>query len=740
MLALGKRFAVVGTTASQGLKKGKHRRAALGRAVAEALEQRQLLSVSSATITSDTPSTYEGNSVTITLTATTDPAGDNTGWVIDTHDGTPLKYDTVYGGTGSDGTSGVDTFDYTFPGDEGASYTVTAQVTDLGGYCCGTDPNDSPINATPQTFNIIQAPVTFSESGPATIDQGDSQLIEVGSYVDQGADPAGDNSISANIDWGDGSSSPAIINGTTVEGYHAYKDQGTFTAAATVLDDGGQAASGSTQVTVTPVVPQVTICDKSDGSEDPDPNNPTGGPQPIDFLVSRTADANGNYNGALAVSLHVSGGSADSADYQTPDTTVTIPDGEASTDYLIKPIDDGDFGPDTTVEVTVDSQTTYQADGAVAEGTIASNDFKITGDTVSWTNAQTVARDDGQGNYGATQWVDNDGDGQPDDNADQYSDTEGAPVSYQANTGGSTTKMDVHVQMQAESGNPNAMPDGTYTIQGTDEGLAGMTWEGTATVNGTVLSADLVSDQPIPSTIFNGQLQIAWTVVRTVPGADHMEGAPGSVNHLYVSGAAASNGAFETVLDVGCRSANMDDPADPGTVLDRVWDTFYSGSVVAADGVTVMKYLHPTGITTASLVQTKTGQCGAWARFMVDVLHAQGVPAVAMLIQSPLQSLSMPVTGDLVFKDVPAQGSGGANYHRPDQPIPNGGITLYSDHVVVESSVRPGNVYDPSYERYSASRALYEKYDVLGCYYGALSAYTSAALVPITSGLSWSIY
>src|SRR5258708_15628827 len=105
MFAWRKRSAVVAPIQSQGSRKRRRSRAAFHRAVAEAREGRQLLSVSSATIRSDPPSTYEGNSVTMTLPATTDPAGDNTVWAIDTHDGTPVKSDTVYGGTGSDGTS-----------------------------------------------------------------------------------------------------------------------------------------------------------------------------------------------------------------------------------------------------------------------------------------------------------------------------------------------------------------------------------------------------------------------------------------------------------------------------------------------------------------------------------------------------------------------------------------------------------------------------------------------------------
>jgi hypothetical protein len=215
------------------------------------------------------------------------------------------------------------------------------------------------------------------------------------------------------------------------------------------------------------------------------------------------------------------------------------------------------------------------------------------------------------------------------------------------------------------------------------------------------LTANIVSDKPIPNTIFNGDLKIAWTVTRTAPGVAQTEVAPGSFNHLYVQGGL---GNVETVLDVGCRSANGIDPANHLAVLDSIWGTFATNHVVAADGATVMRYFHdtPSGITTASLVNIKRGRCGAWGRFFVDVLAAQAVTAQAIEIVPPQSTVDLAAaTGGaaVVFaKDAPAQGDGPGPYHAGDPYLVNGiDSTAYDDHVVVETTVKTGYVFDPSY-------------------------------------------
>jgi hypothetical protein len=287
-------------------------------------------------------------------------------------------------------------------------------------------------------------------------------------------------------------------------------------------------------------------------------------------------------------------------------------------------------------------------------------------------------------------------------------------VSYQATATGQTNKMTLSLVFFADSSNHISLPAGDYTIVGQDQNASGLTFHGTLTANGLTLTGTVQSDQSVPSTIFDGTMQIDWSVTRAVSGASpDTETAPASSNHLYVTGAAAP-GAFETVLDVGCRSANGDDPSGQVNVLNDIWQkTFATRSFAGADRATPLEYLHPTGITTASLVADKQGQCGAWGHFFVDVLAAQGVTAHATLIKAPASPKAFEATWarGLVIEDSWAQGSPDQIYHVPWQPPhPVNGLAAswYADHVVVETSVLPGFVLDPSFGNIYASRKQWE--------------------------------
>src|SRR5205814_2220717 len=87
----------------------------------------------------------------------------------------------------------------------------------------------------------------------------------------------------------------------------------------------------------------------------PRPQRPQRRPMPVRFTVTRTAADDGSYPGALVVSTSVGpGGTADSADYDAPAATVTIPYGQASAEFDIVPVDDQGYESDTTVEGEVD--------------------------------------------------------------------------------------------------------------------------------------------------------------------------------------------------------------------------------------------------------------------------------------------------------------------------------------------------------------------------------------------------
>jgi hypothetical protein len=167
------------------------------------LEWRQLLTVTSAATTAPSGSSVdEGNVAVMMLTASTDN-GNGTWWDMNTDDGNPDQGMFVPGPGPDNPTQPVSAeFDYTFPGDEGASYNVTAKVYNDDNPC-GTPPDDSPYDATPQTINIVDAPITFEDSGSAEINEGDgNDWIYLGSISDQGSDPSPDPTYTGTITWG----------------------------------------------------------------------------------------------------------------------------------------------------------------------------------------------------------------------------------------------------------------------------------------------------------------------------------------------------------------------------------------------------------------------------------------------------------------------------------------------------------------------------------------------------------
>jgi hypothetical protein len=282
----------------------------LARAIVETLEQRQLLSVTSATITAATSQVNEGNSVALTLSGSTDN-GDGTIWYVNPGDGSGPGY-PIYVAAGQ-----TAEYDYTFPGDEGAAYQVTAKVYDDQS-CCGGGGSNSPYDATPANLTIADASISFDTSGgDATATEGDSgTTIVLGTINDLGSDPSPDPTYVGQIDWGDGSSSAAFIDGTTVEGTHAYAEEGSYTASVDVQDDGNSTASG--QVTVNVADAPITVSVQG-------PPNPIEGQAFTNAVVGTVTDQNLNAPGGDF------SGTIDWGDGHTTDATFSAVPGQPGT-------------------------------------------------------------------------------------------------------------------------------------------------------------------------------------------------------------------------------------------------------------------------------------------------------------------------------------------------------------------------------------------------------------------------
>jgi hypothetical protein len=217
-----------------------------------------------------------------------------------------------------------------------------------------------------------------------------------------------------------------------------------------------------------------------------------------------------------------------------------------------------------------------------------------------------------------------------------------------------------------------------------------------------------VNGQALGSTINAGNLEIEWKVIDPANNKERVYGT--SKNRMYVTGIAAP-AAFHTVVAIGSEQAKglaptgTDGPEDEA-ITNAIWREF-SDRVVprVEDGGPErgMQYWKSKGSNviqaTHDLLSIGEGSCGAWARFMRDVLSAQGVDADVVLIEPAAsvkptaltdgrgipESYLVTATGKMQIK--PLQGQGGT----PDQ-------RQFTNHAVVRLNNTPtATIWDPSY-------------------------------------------
>lgn len=109
----------------------------------------------------------------------------------------------------------------------------------------------SVVTSTAVSLTVSNTPpsVTLDQTA-ATLSEGDT-LSRSGSATDPGGD-----SLTATVDYGDGSGTAALtLNGTSFDLQHQFQDNGTFTVTVTVTDSDGASTTTSFQVTVNNVAP-----------------------------------------------------------------------------------------------------------------------------------------------------------------------------------------------------------------------------------------------------------------------------------------------------------------------------------------------------------------------------------------------------------------------------------------------------------------------------------------------------
>ena len=184
-----------------------------------------------ATIHGATATVKEGATITLTASAISDSADDNTA-------GFKFKWTaSEYGIALPGNTSGT----YVLKVDDEGSYTVTLQATDDGGLpsaivsvtiaAVDSKPNVSGVQVSSWMIITTQQSLTFT-----------------GTSTDDGA--AVDTSYTASWDFGDGHSSAPAAPPAGLTASHPYSAPGTYVATLTVKDDDGMTGSASTTVTV----------------------------------------------------------------------------------------------------------------------------------------------------------------------------------------------------------------------------------------------------------------------------------------------------------------------------------------------------------------------------------------------------------------------------------------------------------------------------------------------------------
>ncbi|HET7229157.1 MAG TPA: PKD domain-containing protein [Longimicrobium sp.] len=168
---------------------------------------------------------FEGSSVTLDGSASSDPDGDALTYAWDFGDGTT-------------GTGATPTHTYA----DNGNYVVTLTVSDPAGA-------EATATTSVTVFNV--APAVAGFAGASILAH--QTYAGGGTFSDPGAD-----SWTATVDYGDGDGAqPLALSGNGFNLSHTYDHAGTFTVTVTVTDDDGASNSKTATVTVTNAAPTV---------------------------------------------------------------------------------------------------------------------------------------------------------------------------------------------------------------------------------------------------------------------------------------------------------------------------------------------------------------------------------------------------------------------------------------------------------------------------------------------------
>jgi hypothetical protein len=300
-----------------------------------------------------------------------------------------------------------------------------------------------------------------------------------------------------------------------------------------------------------------------------------------------------------------------------------------------------------------------------------------------------IKSDDGGTDYTAPHWNDPDGDGDP-------SDGHAHPVAYVSDTK-LTIKPEWKLEPEVDDVDLKIKASGPDSVA-IDEVNAQVTGDKVDLASGAEATDEFEKDK------VRYWEEFALGFEASFQGEDEWVEVGTSKNQLYVTHSTPTvSPLFHTVIHLGC--SNADGIESPGDIVAAIWGEFNDRDVRRVHSSAPMQYWGPNAsgnADTASLLAAGDGQCGAWARFLRDVIKAQGIqgaearqvlpkpPQDSVLQRNALwvknQDLS-PLSASPPGPPTPLQGIAGQGLSNPSQSV-------FKDHGV---TVYGGTVYDPSY-------------------------------------------
>ncbi len=300
------------------------------------------------------------------------------------------------------------------------------------------------------------------------------------------------------------------------------------------------------------------------------------------------------------------------------------------------------------------------------------------------TKYHAVKRDTGnQDDYSAPHWQDNSS--PPDGDADDAGDIK-YPISFTRNT-----KMKVTTVCRADP----AIAGVTIKVKGDGPGNLDFP-ETTASISDNDITiANVECSNPFVNEIdYFESLSIAWQY--SYDNGSTWVSAGSSTNQTYITLGDPTATTYHTVLHIGCK--NADGKTDAAEIVASIWGEFTDLEVKRADdNQTLVYYKTPFDsncpYSVSGLLSGGDGRCGAWARFLRDIIKCQGITAVLkQIFITPLQgynptamcvkNMNMASHPPEDLPGIAGQGSG------------NPSASCFVDHDVVYYD---NSIYDPSY-------------------------------------------